>query len=51
MSKRFLRLICLFCICLMLCGCASRQESPAVSVTLPPVSSKLTPLNHDTNQD
>lgn len=51
MSKRFLRLICLFCICLMLCGCASRQESPAVSVTLPPVSSKLTPRNHDTNQD
>ena len=51
MNKRFLRLICLLCICMLFCGCENQQESPVVSVTLPPVESKLTPYTNDTHQN
>lgn len=50
-NRRFPRLMCLLCACLMLAGCAGRENAPAAAgVTLPPVENRREAPENDMNQ-
>lgn len=49
-NGRMLRLVCLLCACLVLAGCAGRENIPAAGVTLPPVANLGNAPENDMNQ-
>jgi len=46
-----IRLGCLLCACLLLCGCSAQPAAPSSAATLPPVESKWKAPDNDVNQN
>lgn len=49
-NGRMPRLVCLLCACLVLAGCAGRENAPAAGVTLSPVENRREAPENDMNQ-